>query len=105
MQSKHARRIKCNQKGYDMALTIRTIHKETRKILENFKEWQGIKTDSKALIRAVHVMANKVEEVEYLERKNEKMEQELSDLKRIMAGLEMYLAPALERIQQQELKL
>ncbi len=87
-----------------MALTIRNIDEVTRAALDEYKERFDIKTDSKALTQAACRWRRMDREYDSLSEELQKVENELKDYKRIMAGLEMYLAPALESIRQNELQ-
>ncbi len=88
-----------------MALTIRSIDEEQRQALDLVKELFSIKTDSRALVISPVLVRDLQSHVDESDKKIEKLQLELDDYKRIMAGLEKYLAPALESIRQSELQL
>lgn len=86
-----------------MALTIRTIDDDVRRLLDKYKLNWGIKTDSKAFIKAVCLLdqiqsdnVNQLKEIQMLESK-------LAEYQRIFLGLEKYMAGGIELIKQQEL--
>lgn len=88
-----------------MALTIRNIDAESRKLLDDFKTYHGIKADSKAFIKALHDRADYYFQLERLTDENEKLQAQLKQYKRIFAGLEFYLDDALTLIKRQELEM
>lgn len=87
-----------------MALTIRKVD-EIRGLLDWFKASHDIKTDSGALSGALRAYHESTFTVAELQADCDQWRKRAEDAERLLAGLEQYLAPALENIRQQELDI
>jgi len=88
-----------------MALTIRNIDPETRKLLNKLKKDYEIATDSKALIKAVHLADFWTTEANEIEEKLETEQDRADDAERILETLRDSMKSALTILDQKELKL
>jgi hypothetical protein len=87
-----------------MAITIRKMD-EIRVVLDWYKHRFAIATDAGALTHAMHSYYEATAEIDGLKINRDEWRTRAETAERILGGLEDYLRPALEIIQQRELNL
>ena len=88
-----------------MALTIRKIGEEERKLLDIYKKQRSIATDSKALLRALKEAILLKSEMEKLENAKNQETTRADNAERILETLRDTMKSALTMLDQQELQL